>query len=264
MFSRDGSCNTATLIRAVEKAVSLKPDIVLIGANMDENIPINSIPARKLTSLLSQIPWVIIPAGNKGCSKSYISQPAGLTPTTICVGAFGVANNTIFVPLFSQRQQGSGPDILAPGYRITSTGVPYSDNQDISQTLSGTSSAAAITAGFIALLLGEFKKTVTRDKLIEIIHSATWQFNQGTPEYTASTYGILDMRLALFTAHVIQQKQTIAPVNVKQQCMNHGNMEISFLNSSLQKTHYNKKLKNKMPHTSLQSAIQNCIKHLKI
>lgn len=268
IFTHEGTCNTATLIRGVEKAVSLKPDILLIGANMDENIPCNSIPARKFASLFSKIPWVIVPAGNQGCSKTYLSQPAGLDNVTLCVGAFGISYTDItpkiFVPSFSQRQPGIGPDILAPGYLITSTGVPYRHNQALSKTLSGTSASAAITAGFVALLLGEFKDKLTTQELLEIIHCATWQFDEDTDERNASKYGILDMRIALFLAHVVANDKTIKPHEVTQYLLKHHNnkMGISFLTNILE-TMPHKKLGNKEHKISLQSSLQNCIEQIK-
>lgn len=271
IFDHEANCTTASLIRGIEKAITLKPDILLIGANLDENIPVNSLPARKLSKLCSCIPWVIVPAGNRGCP--YLSQPAGLDNVTLSVGAFGVAHEVsnydappkIFIPSFSQYQpgkdQGLGPDILAPGYLITSTGVPRIKNQGTVQTLSGTSAAAAITAAFIALLLSEFKDKLSKQDILNIIHTATWNFQPNTPEAIKSCHGILDMRMALFMAHVMKQTKLDANIIKKELVQPITETDINFIIKKLVTDHHKKLIDNHSALT-LQSSIQNCIQNL--
>lgn len=264
MFTTEGTCKVSTLIQALEKAITLKPDILLIEANLDQNIPQDCPAIQRIVSLCSQVPWVIVPAGNNGEHKHGLSQPAGITPEIISVGAFGIREKHIFVPRFSQREQDKGPDILAPGCDITSTGALFFENDPGYITLKGTSSAAAIVTAFIALLLGEFKEKLPKDQLRNIIRHATMQCEPNTTEQSASTYGILDMRLALFIAYILEKESSVQPNQVKEYLLRPYpiNNDWKFLEYELEKYHQIKKAE-KIPHDALQRAIKNCIHHVK-
>lgn len=264
MFTQEGTCKVSTLIQALEKAISLKPDILLIEANIDQNLPKDCPAIQRIESLCSQVPWVIVPAGNNGVQKHGLSQPAGITPAIISVGAFGIKNKGLYVPSFSQREQDKGPDILAPGCNITSTGVSFFENDPGYTTLNGTSSAAAIVTAFIALLLGEFKEKFSKDQLRTIIRQATWQFEPNTIEHNASIYGILDIRLALFISYILENESHIQPHQIKEYlletCPIKNDQE--FLEFE-QEEHQIKKTDKKPHNNALQKAINNCMHHVK-
>jgi serine protease AprX len=109
---------------------------------------------------------VVVAAGNDGASTARLNDPA-IDPFVLAVGATGshgpqTAENS-FVALFSSiGNEQRGPDLVAPGSHIQGLRVPgsYIDQRYPGAAFggrffrgSGTSEAAAITSGAVALLL---------------------------------------------------------------------------------------------------------------
>ena len=115
----------------------------------------------------------VFAAGNSGPSDDTISADAQ-NPCAIGVGA-GTRDFTLvgFSSRGSADGAAAGPDIVAPGNRIsatraeTSSGIPDSPGSTY-ETLSGTSMAAPHVVGVIALML-EANPDLTVDQVLEII-----------------------------------------------------------------------------------------------
>lgn len=110
---------------------------------------------------------VVASAGNSGVRDHRLTDPA-IDPYVIAVGAedthgsFGLNDDTI--PDFSSQGDGvRNPDLVAPGVHIPSLRVPgsfidqqYGDSSTVTDRLlrgSGTSQAAAVVSGAVALVL---------------------------------------------------------------------------------------------------------------
>ncbi|MFZ0159133.1 MAG: S8 family serine peptidase [Kineosporiaceae bacterium] len=149
---------------------------------------------------------VVVAGGNDGTDRLTLANPA-MDPRIIAVGAsdaqgtLDTANDT--VPYFSARGNLlRHVDLVAPGTHIAGLAVPgsvltetYPSGLVASRYLrgSGTSQAAAVTAGAAALLLQRYP-TLTPDQvkamLVATAHGAT-----GTP-VTFRGAGVLDIRAA--------------------------------------------------------------------
>jgi serine protease AprX len=149
---------------------------------------------------------VVVAGGNDGTANLSLANPA-MDPRVIAVGASDargtVATADDTVPAFSARGNPMRHvDLLAPGAHVAGLAVPGSV---IAETYpgalvggrylrgSGTSQAAAVTAGAVALLLQRYP-TLTPDQvktmLVKTAHGA-----DGTPS-TFRGAGVLDVRAA--------------------------------------------------------------------
>ena len=109
---------------------------------------------------------VVAAAGNDGAAATRLDDPA-IDPFLIAVGAAGshgrqTADNSFVAPFSSIGNSQRGPDLVAPGTHLQGLRVPgsYIDQRYRAAAFdgrffrgSGTSEAAAITSGTVALLL---------------------------------------------------------------------------------------------------------------
>ncbi len=106
---------------------------------------------------------VVAAAGNGGTTTGKLDAPAA-SPVVLAVGAADVLSGSPKMPAFSSRGTGRSPDLVAPGVGILSirdTGS-FLDSEfpeaRVSKELfrgSGTSQAAALVGGLVAMLLEE-------------------------------------------------------------------------------------------------------------
>ena len=151
---------------------------------------------------------VVAATGNNGPEAKTIDSPAN-SPSIISVGACDDRNakspNKVLLADFSSRGPTidgfNKPDILAPGVNIHS----LSNHNNGYQRLSGTSMAAPIVAGCVALLL-EKTPTLTPQEIKRIIsvsalHLPLTQAEQGA--------GVLDLRKIADSTDFLPQKNTL-------------------------------------------------------
>ncbi len=158
---------------------------------------------------------VVVAGGNDGRSEKRLGNPA-LDPYVIAVGAAGYdseAANGWRVPSWSTTGSGDrSPDLVAPGEALLSLGVPgtyladtYADATCTgSEGLlylrgSGTSQAAAVVSGAVAMLL-EQRPDLTPDQVKSLLTStATTLLNdQAEPRpATQQGHGMLNLAAAL-------------------------------------------------------------------
>jgi serine protease AprX len=150
---------------------------------------------------------VVVSAGNSGATDAGLDSPA-YDPHVIAVGADDL-NGTAdvsddSVPAWSSRAKGSrGPDLIAPGQAIVSLRVPgsYLDvnhpGARISDTLfrgSGTSQAAGVVSGAVALLVAQ-RPDLTPHQVKSLL-TATADPLPGTPK-SAQGAGRIDVAAAI-------------------------------------------------------------------
>lgn len=209
IFDHRGISDKAKLVAAITKAVALKADILLLGLKLDDTLDPSTPLSRHLNELLKKIPYVVAAAGNdrpldsniETRAATQLAYPARFDGVTFSVGAFGIHDTgssvpECFIPYFSQRERGRGPTFLAPGVNILSTGPGQS-----SLMLSGTSPAAALVAAFLALVLGEFRDSFSKHEIEAVLKQSTIR-PHNTAQWQES--GILDMRTALFSLHLLK------------------------------------------------------------
>ena len=150
---------------------------------------------------------VVVAAGNTGGIRTGLANPA-YDPYVIAVGAddpLGTSGTTDdAIPAWSDRGDGiRNPDLVAPGVSIRSLRVPGSSlDQAVPATSaggrfiggSGTSQAAAIVSGAVALLL-EDRPDLTPDQVKALLTTAASPLPQAGPE--ARGAGLIDVEAAL-------------------------------------------------------------------
>jgi serine protease AprX len=150
---------------------------------------------------------VVAAGGNEGFGNSRLNNPA-YDPFIIAVGAddprgtAGSGNDT--VPAFSARGDSRGVDFVAPGRSVVSLRVPgsYLDQTQPQGRVSdrffrgsGTSQAAAVASGAVALLLQQ-RPTLTPDQVKYILRESTAPLPSETS--VAKGKGLMSISRALF------------------------------------------------------------------
>ena len=156
---------------------------------------------------------VVTSAGNEGASAGHLTDPA-IDPFVLAVGAAdsgnqvgGWAHDKTTVAGFSNSAPtGRSVDLIAPGTSLVSTRAPgsYVDTNfpsgrvsgDTTARLfrgSGTSQAAAVVSGAVALLLQAYP-TLTPDQVKYVLTASAAVVNRATP--ATSGAGIIDLAAA--------------------------------------------------------------------
>jgi len=150
---------------------------------------------------------VVVAAGNRGASAGHLSNPAR-DPLVLAVGAADSVGNRMpdddIAVDFSSHGDGSrNPDIVAPGRSIVSLRSPgsYIDDTHVSARVgdrffrgSGTSQAAAITSGAVALVL-QLHPDATPDQVKALLNGSAIMLPKGG-DATAQGHGLLDLAAA--------------------------------------------------------------------
>ncbi len=165
----EGSGSTSTLLRALNYAVSLKVDVV----NMSLGGPENDVAYKRAFKEARKTGMTVVcSAGNSGQDNP--NYP-GACEGTISVAALQAISSTkgkeALLAYYSNF--GSTVDIAAPGSSIYSTYTDGSSNTSLYRSLNGTSMAAPVVTGIVALtksanrnLLANNSKAVDRTQKI--------------------------------------------------------------------------------------------------
>jgi serine protease AprX len=169
-----GSGRLSTLLAGIDWAIQNRARYAIRILSLSLGAPAVGPAADDPLALAVERAWaagivVVTAAGNEGPEAGTIATP-GIAPSVITVGAMDDRDSTgrpddRLAPFSSRGPTPEGltkPDLLAPGVAITSARAPHSIIDrlepesrvgDWYATLSGTSMAAPITAGLVALLL---------------------------------------------------------------------------------------------------------------
>ena len=186
------------LVKGISKAKQAQADIINISLGLSSLCELQPTFTYVLQELNS-IKFSVIAAGNLANRLLFTKD----YPYIISTGAFGINNNTCFIPPFSQYLATKGPLFVAPGHTILG---PICGTQQSYYTFRhGTSLSAALMSGFMALMLGEFKNLFSRDEYLYICSLASLKMHTTQSWHDASVNGVVDMRMALFMLHVLKQ-----------------------------------------------------------
>lgn len=164
VLDKNGSGYTSDVVRGIEWVMKNRKRynirVINLSLGYDGPVKCSDDPLCRVTSKAWKAGLVVVAAaGNNGPRSRTIGTP-GNNPVIITVGAVN-DKNTIrqsddLIAGFSSRGQVgriSKPDVVAPGVKIMSLRIPRSYKR-----LSGTSMAAPIVSGIVALLLQRYPR----------------------------------------------------------------------------------------------------------
>ncbi len=197
-FDYEGKATYADVIRGIEWALQVKDDINLRVLNMSFSGPVRSLYWKDPLNQAVMKAWqagivVVASAGNKGPEPMTVGVP-GNVPYIITVGAMtdsytkSLTTDDKLASFSSAGPTPSGfvkPDVLAPGGHLS--GLMSFDSQIVNEhpefhdggryfQMSGTSQAAAVVSGVVALMLTENPALTPDDvkcRLLDSAHIAT-------------------------------------------------------------------------------------------
>jgi hypothetical protein len=200
---------------ALERAADYHTDIINLSLKLDDTIDPSDPLFKKLEKILATFPYACCATGNEGTKKpGRMSYPARFKNVPFSVGSFGcfydTKKNHYSCPLssFSQYEKGAGPSFVAPGENILGCSYAYNTKDPLYTLKTGTSCATAFMSGALALILGEFKNDFSPSQLLTVCQASCFKLH-ATKEWKEHViYGVLDIRTALFTLHVLKKLQT--------------------------------------------------------
>jgi subtilisin family serine protease len=212
-FKDNGFSDKSTLIAALKTAViHNNADVVNLSLKITDNLDVTEQSSQLFERVVNLIPYLVAASGNNGDPRlpGYTgrveSYPARFPTVAFDVGAFVYKDGKAYIAPFSQYEPGIGPLFVAPGFDILSTGlIPGQKTSSEYVFMAGTSMAAPIMTGFVALMLGEFKELFTREQLLKVCYKSTIKLNNDEDWKIKVILGVLDMRTALFTLHVLNK-----------------------------------------------------------
>lgn len=201
IFDILGNADTKKLCQALRSTKDLAPDIVHLGLKITKLRDQDEINQR-----LKQLQYVVAAAGNGGTNKAE-AYPARCIDVAFDVGAFNAYKD---ICEFSQHEKGIGPKFVAPGLDLLCP-IHIPGYNTIYILTSGTSMAAALVTGFLALFLSEFKDSFSYQQLLTMIYECarsqkTWR--------SKALLGAIDMRTTLFCAHVLKTIKLMIPYKI--------------------------------------------------
>ncbi len=211
IFDNQNKSWPSLLTAGLKKAVLINADVVNISAKLTDYLDPLSDLSHTLEIYLNILPYVVVASGNSNKSQADLisveSYPARFDTIPFDVGSFGYEskNNTYPVSPFSQYEKTIGPKFLAPGEKILSRGIIEEfTNDEIYLLMDGTSMAAPLMSGFIALMLSEFKTDFSRKDLLKACYRSTVHLHNNNDWKVKTLLGVLDMRTVLFSLHCVR------------------------------------------------------------
>jgi len=228
----DGSTTLAAIVASVGWVIAHRNDNGLHVRVL--NLSFGTPPTRYQSDLLAyavEQAWkagivVVVSAGNEGEKRPGLTSP-GYDPFVLSVGADDLAGTAAvaddIVPTWSSRGAGRNPDLVAPGRSIVSLRDPNSA-LDLAHPEarvgtdrikgSGTSQAAAVVSGAVALLL-ERRPDLSPDQVKALIKSTADPLSGPGPD--AQGAGRLSVTRALNapSADAAAARQLFAPAEIR-------------------------------------------------
>lgn len=217
----EGFATESAIIMAIDYAINLEVNIITMSLGFSGSSPNDPVALALDIAVNTYGIVATVSAGNSGPGIGTVATP-GAARSVITVGASYNENDS--ATFFSSRGPNSDyrydPDILAPGWYeisalaqgslIYSSEKYYSpslivpNTNDLYAALSGTSMAAPITAGAVALLLSKYPNLTPQGVRAALMTTAT---NTGQPEYVQGA-GFLNVTKA---SELINQTYSSSP-----------------------------------------------------
>ncbi len=211
-FKDDGTSDKSTLIAALKKAILYNVDVVNLSLKIADNMDVTASLSKLLERMIGLVPYVVAASGNGGDPqlKNYAGKveayPAKFGSVAFDVGSFGFKGMKCSINPFSQYEKNIGPKVVAPGFNIISSAlIPGQKEDSMYVFMDGTSMAAPLMTGFVALMLAEFQDDFTRDELLNVCYSSTIRMHNNNDWKQKVLLGTVDMRTALFVLHVLRK-----------------------------------------------------------
>ena len=212
-FQSDGNSDTATLTAAVKKAILYEADILNLSLKIADKVDLSKESTKLLKALLGLVPYTVVASGNDG-SPEYSSDypgkvesyPGKFENIIFDVGAFSNEDEKFPISVFSQYEPNVGPKFVAPGFNILSSAlIPNQHDPSTYVFMDGTSMAAPVVSGFVALMISEFGKEFEREELLKTCYKSAIRYHDDNDWKKKTLLGTVDMRTALFTLHAIKR-----------------------------------------------------------
>jgi subtilisin family serine protease len=209
------------IAHAFERALDYQTDIINLSLKLDDTIdPYNPL-FKKLEKIVTTFPYVCCATGNQGTTKpGRISYPARFKNVPFSVGSFGcyydIKTNNYSCPLssFSQYEKGVGPHFVAPGENILGCSYAYAGKEPLYSLKTGTSCATAFMSGALALILSEFKNDFSSSQIRAVCQASCFKLHDTKEWKECVIYGVLDIRTALFTLHVLKKIKILLSLSI--------------------------------------------------
>jgi len=202
-FKDCGTTNKSILNSALQRALTLKAPIVSMSLKITDTI--DEIDDAVLKELIDSIDYVVAASGNDGTTIQTEAYPAKFDSVAFDVGAFAYDDGEYSICPFTQKEVNIGPKFVAPGKDILSSGLTPDQKEDSMYVfMSGTSIAAPVITGFIALVTAEFQDIFTRDEILKVIYKFSMKLNNQDDWQKEIILGTPDMRSAMFCLHILK------------------------------------------------------------
>jgi subtilisin family serine protease len=186
VFNPAGVAFLSDAVEALTWVATLAPAVILFGGvttpEIEEDNPLATVCRQVITAGTT----IIAPAGNFGPETATIGCPASV-PGVIAVGAVTMEGEPAF---FSSRGSTTStylkPDFVLPGIGIRT--IVNLGGENILPVMTGTSAAAAICTGLLALILSG-KGNIPPDALRDAVLNATEDIDQ---DPVSQGHGILN------------------------------------------------------------------------
>lgn len=209
IFDDYGYTSNVKLLSALKKISSEPFDIVHLGCKISSRI-VSPKDQNALEEQLCNLNYIVAAAGNDRVNQKE-SYPARSSHVAFDVGAFSPHKyDSYSICSFSQFELGVGPKVVAPGLDIACP-ITINDHFLGYAMLSGTSVAAAIVSGLLALVISEFKSDFSYKEMLTVLYQSTQKLSDQRDWQEKVLLGALDTRSALFCLHVLKEIKKILP-----------------------------------------------------
>jgi hypothetical protein len=199
IFDEEGNSSTSLVLAGIRKALEYDVDILNLSLILEDAEDKDNLDPL-FNRLLKSIPYVVAGTGNEGTARE--GFPARCDTVAFDVGAIDYRGN---IPNFSQYELGKGPKVVAPGEAILGAFTSNKQKTDSWYALlQGTSAASPIVAGALALAVSEFRNDFSREELLKVFYTSTLKLRANQNWQRKTVLGVIDIRLALFTLHVMK------------------------------------------------------------
>lgn len=206
----DGSTTKQNLDHALRLASSLNPDIVNLSLKSGESFSESDPDDTSMRDLVGLFPYVVSASGNNGNprSSSYagsLAYPAKFDTVEFSVAGFKFENFSYPLGDFSQVERNVGPQFAAPGFNMLSSAINPETGEMCKIFMGGTSAAVPVITGCVALALGEFKDTFSRETILKVLYGSTIKMNGSLKWKNEIGLGMIDIRTALLCLHTLKE-----------------------------------------------------------